>query len=87
MRTCDILIVHLTPSKLREDIYNILDGILETGEPVEIERKGRILRIVADTPQVSRLSRIKKRPGLINGNPEDLAEIDWSANWNPEANL
>ena len=76
----------LTPSKLREDIYNILDGVLETGEPVGIERKGRILRIVAEASPVCRLARMKKRPGLINGNPEDLAEIDWSPNWNPEAN-
>ncbi len=55
--------------------------------PVEIERKGRILRIVADAPPVSRLALMRSRPGLINGNPEDLAELDWSANWNPEANL
>ena len=77
----------VTASRLREDIYNILDGILETGEPVEIERKGRLLRIVADKPPVSRLARIRKRPGLINGDPEDLAEIDWSLQWNPEGNI
>jgi hypothetical protein len=79
--------VIVTASRLREDIYNILDSILETGEPVEIERKGRVLRIVAEPPPVSRLARIRKRPGLINGDPEDLAEIDWSAHWNPEGNL
>lgn len=77
----------ITASRLRDDIYNILDGILETGEPVEIERKGRVLRIVADTPPASRTARIRRRPGLINGNPEDLAEIDWSGQWNPEGNL
>ena len=77
----------VTASKLREDIYNILDSVLKTGEPVEIERKGRLLRIVADAPPQSRIARIRSRPGLINGNPEDLAEIDWSADWNPEGNL
>lgn len=77
----------LTASKVREDIYNILDGILATGEPVEIERKGRILRIVAEAPPSSRVARMKKRPGMILGNPEDLVEIDWSASWNPEGNL
>ena len=79
--------MHLTPSKLRQNIYKLFDGILETVEPVEIERKGRMLRIVADAPPVSRLARMKKRPGLINGDPEDLAEIDWSATWNPDQNL
>ena len=77
----------LTTSKLREDIYNILDAILETGEPVEIERKGRLLRIVAEPPPASRLARMKKRPGMVNGDPEELAEIDWSAHWKPDENL
>jgi len=46
-----------------------------------------VLRIVADKPPASKLARMKKRPGLINGNPEDLVEIDWSVHWNPEGNL
>jgi hypothetical protein len=79
--------VTVSASKLRDQIYDILDGILETGEPVEIEHKGRVLRIVADAPPLSRLARIKRRPGLINGDPEDLAEIDWSPRWNPEGSL
>ena len=31
----------LTASKLRENIYRVLDQVLETGEPVEIERAER----------------------------------------------
>ncbi len=37
----------LTATKLRENIYAILDQILATGEPVEIERNGRTLRLQA----------------------------------------
>ena len=77
----------ITASALRNDIYKILDEVLATGVPVEIERKGRTLRIIADAPRASKLDRIVKRPGMINGNPEDLVEIDWSANWNPEGAL
>ena len=76
----------LTASRLRENVYKILDEVLETGKPVEIERKGRLLRIVAEVPPASRVSRIRKRPGLINGNPRDLAEVDWSKEWNPDGN-
>ena len=76
----------LTASRLRENVYKILDSVIETGEPVEIERKGRVLRIVIATPSGSKVSRIRKRPGLINGNPKDLAEIDWSKEWNPDGN-
>lgn len=76
----------LTASRLRENVYKILDEVLETGKTVEIERKGRVLRIVADPAPGSRVARIKKRPGLITGNPRDLAEIDWSREWNPDGN-
>ena len=75
----------ITASRLREDIYRILDSVLATGEPVEIERKGRVLRIVTDAPRVSRIARMKKRPGMVAGDPADLAEIDWSGSWNPDA--
>lgn len=74
----------MTASRLRDNIYNILDSVLETGEPVEIERKGRILRIVADAPLGLKRSRITTRPGLINGDPADLVDIDWSKEWNPD---
>jgi antitoxin (DNA-binding transcriptional repressor) of toxin-antitoxin stability system len=74
----------VTASRLRENVYKILDSVIETGEPVEIERKGRVLRIVADRP--GKTPQIRKRPGLINGNPRDLANIDWSKEWNPDGN-
>jgi antitoxin (DNA-binding transcriptional repressor) of toxin-antitoxin stability system len=78
----------LTASRLRENVYKVLDSVLETGKPVEIERNGRVLRIVADPPPgSSKRSRITKRPGLINGDPKDLAEIDWSKEWNPDGNF
>ena len=71
----------VTASKLRENVYQILDSILETGEAVEVVRKGRVLRIVADRPP-SRLARLRKR-SCIRGNPDDLVEIDWSREWTP----
>ena len=50
-------------------------------EPVVAER------FFPDAPPGSRLSRIVKRPGLINCDPEDLVEIDWSKEWNPDDNI
>lgn len=71
----------MTASKLRQDIYRLLDQVLETGVPLEIERKGRTLRIVADAPP-SKLSNLKRRDCII-GDPEDLVEMDWSDTWRP----
>lgn len=69
----------LRTSALRENIYRILDEILETGVPVEIERKGRLLRILAVEPK-SKLANLKVRDAIV-GDPEDLVHVDWSDEW------
>lgn len=59
----------ITASKLRENLYKILDQVLETGAPVVIERRGRKLRIVpADAPR-SKLERLEQHPSAIVGGP------------------
>jgi hypothetical protein len=72
----------LTASKLRENVYRILDDVLETGTPVEIERNGRLLRIVAVEPP-GRLARLTPHPDAIVGDPDDLVSTDWSGEWRP----
>lgn len=77
-----------TATQLRQDIYKILDQVLETGEPVEIERKGRRLKIVAEerekaAPEGSKLSRLVRRDDVFNCDPEDLVHIDWSGEGRP----
>lgn len=71
----------LTASKLRENVYRILDQVLETGVPVEIERSGKILRISAAEPR-SKLANLKSRNYIV-GDPEELVHLDWSAEWRP----
>ncbi|HWJ67214.1 MAG TPA: hypothetical protein VNT31_11080 [Nocardioides sp.] len=76
----------VTPSQLRQDIYRLIDRVLETGEPLTIERKGRRLRIVPDEA-VSRLSRIRTDPGAVVGDPEELVHLDWTAEWDHDKAL
>lgn len=73
----------VSPSELRSNIYRLLDQVLETGIPLEIERNGRTLRIVADEPP-SKLDRIVPHPGFVIGDPEELVEMDWSQHWHPD---
>jgi antitoxin (DNA-binding transcriptional repressor) of toxin-antitoxin stability system len=75
----------ITASALRQDIYRILDRVLETGEEVEIERKGQVLRIVPPRPR-RRLDLLPKRDYFV-GDPEDLVHIDWSEEWDGEPEL
>jgi len=71
--------MRVTASKLRENVYRILDDVVETGLPVEVVRKGVVVRIVAEKP-VSKLARLKKR-NVFAGNPEDIIGMDWSKEW------
>ncbi|MGQ0845284.1 MAG: type II toxin-antitoxin system Phd/YefM family antitoxin [Sporichthyaceae bacterium] len=72
----------VSPSELRANIYRLLDEVLETGIPLEVERNGRRLRIVPDEPP-SKLARLVPHPGAVLGDPEDLAGLDWSDSWDP----
>jgi antitoxin (DNA-binding transcriptional repressor) of toxin-antitoxin stability system len=75
----------ITASKLRENIYNILDEAIETGVPVEVIRKGVILRIVPQK-QHSKLARLKRRSDWI-GDPEDIFKMDYLEEWRKEWNI
>ncbi len=70
----------VTASKLRENIYRILDEVLLTGEPVEIERNGRRLRIIADDAP-GRLDRLVRRDDVVVGDSDDFVHLDWSDEW------
>jgi hypothetical protein len=72
----------LTASRLRADVYRVLDRVIETGVRVEIERRGKVLRIVPDDP-APRFERLPARSGFIKGDPEDLVHLDWSHEWRP----
>ena len=70
-----------TASQLRGDIYRVLDRVLETGTPVEVERNGRIVRIIAGEPP-SKMARLVVRP-VIKGDLESIVHLDWSSHWKP----
>jgi len=67
-------------TSLRKNIYSVLDSVLESGVPVEIERNGKKLRIVSDEAG-SRLSRLQPHK-IVNGNSDKLAELHWNDSWN-----
>ncbi len=75
------MLVHFTPSRLRANLYRILDRVLETGVPVEIRRKGRCLWIVPERSE--KLNLLKPHPDFIRGDREELIHLDWSDQWRP----
>ena len=75
----------ITATSFRRNLYSLLDRVIETGNPIEIERKGKIIRILSIEPK-SRFSNLKKR-NIINGNPDDIISTDWSKEWKEDENL
>ena len=71
----------VTVSGLRQNIYRLLDEVLETGLPLEVKRGDKRLKIVAEKP-VSKLAKLSPHK-CIRGNPEDLVHLDWSKEWQP----
>lgn len=73
----------ITASKLRSDVYRLLDQVLETGQPLEIERSGQTL-VIEPKERRSIWDRLPRREGYIVGDPDELIHVDWSSEWNPD---
>jgi hypothetical protein len=73
----------ITASKLRANVYRLLDEVLENGRPLEIERKGKIL-VITPKEERSIWERLPRRKGYIVGDPDELIHVDWSSEWNPD---
>ena len=69
----------VTVSRLRENIYRMLDEVAETGVPIQIRRKGAFLRIIADRTS-DKLANLKARK-VLRCKPEDIVHLDWSEEW------
>jgi len=72
----------ITATRLRANVYKVLDEVLATGTPIEVQRKGQRLRIVPVEPR-SRLDRLVRRPGYLKGDPESIVHMNWSKEWRP----
>ena len=72
----------ITASQLRADVYKLIDHVIESGEVLEIERKGVTVHLSLPE-RMNRLDRLTGIPDLIIGDPDDLVDIDWSSEWRP----
>ena len=68
-------------TQLRANIFKILDHVAESGETVEVVRKGSVLKITPDRRN-RKLGGLPRRKCVV-GDPEDLVHVDWSAAWRP----
>ncbi len=72
----------INATKLRANIYRVLDRVLKTGEAAEVKRRNRKLLIVSQRPLGLQLENLPKRNAL-NCTPEELVETSWDQEWKP----
>ena len=77
----------VTLTALRQNIFQLADQVLETGEPLMIERNGRHLLLVAERPKLD-IAKLPRR-SLFKGDPDELVNIKtWDeAEWSEPNNL
>jgi len=75
--------IHITATQLRKDVYRLLDQVVDSGEVIEVKRKGKLIRI-EPAGGVHKLESLKPHPGTIFGDPEELVHMDWSDQWQPD---
>jgi len=75
----------ITVTELRSDLYNKIDHVIATGLPLEIERKGHVVKILSENvttkrkaKKQSKWSRLTPHPDYIIGDPDELENISWS---------
>ncbi len=56
-----------------------MNAVVDTSIPVEVERRGRLLRIVAEE-RGSKWDRLTEHQ-IVVGDPDEFVHIDWSHEW------
>ncbi len=72
----------MTATKLRENVYKLLDEVAQTGVPIEVSRKGKLF-LISSTETRSKLSRLKKHPTIKEEDLDSIVHMDWSSEWSP----
>ncbi len=70
----------ITASAFRSNIYRLLDSVVEKGEPLSIERKGHLLKVICEDQPRGKLAQLS-RHACIEGDPEAIVHTDWSGEW------
>jgi len=87
MRTCQVYFsgeaaMITTATDLRTHLYTYLDRIVETGEVLEVRRKGVVPRISRE-PSVSKIGRLPKRATMLV-DADAIVNQEWSEAWKGE---
>lgn len=72
----------ITPTDFRQNLFKLLDEVLESGKVLEINRNGNIIKIVPPKKK-NKLEKLIAHPDAVIGDSEELVSMDWSKEWKP----
>jgi len=76
----------ITASALRQNIFKLLEHISQTGEPLVVTHKGHRLTILSQEKSSDKFSRLAKH-STIQGEAQELADLDMSGTWSGGSDL
>lgn len=83
--------MQLTITAFRKNIYQLIDWVISTGEPIILKRKGKTIKILIEHDEeeskpkvINDLSKLTPHPDFMKEDPEYYISIDWSKEWNPD---
>lgn len=83
-RIFEDIIMSMSLTALRQQLFNVVDQVIATGIPIEIKRNGHIVKIVLDDKK-SKLGNLVKHDCIV-GDPEELIDLSLQE-WNEESLL
>ncbi|MBU8912741.1 MAG: hypothetical protein KOO61_01875 [Spirochaetales bacterium] len=71
--------MQVRPSELRRRLFELMDQCLESGETIDIPRKGGTLRLTAISRRVP-IAQLTRRPGRVVGGADldTFSPAEWS---------
>ncbi len=66
----------ITATELQNNMYQLLEEVLQTGTPIEVHTHGRKL-LISPIAEQDKLKNLVSRPEVFLCPPEDLAELNW----------
>lgn len=77
----------LTATELRANLYRVVDEVAATGKPRRFMRRGKTFVIREEAPRRKRrdLSKIPKRPSVLNCTFDELVATTWE--YKPDPNV
>lgn len=66
----------VTHAEFIKKTEELLNEVLKTGIPLEIDKNGKFLKIVP-VEKKNKLQNLTFKPDVIQGNPDDLVNISW----------